>query len=62
MHSIAMAAAVIIARLLPIMWSSGTGSEFMRRIATPMVGGIITALLLSMFAISAMYLLFPRRC
>jgi len=53
--------AMIIAGLLPIMWSSGTGSEFMRRIAAPMVGGIITAPLLSMFAISATYLLIPWR-
>jgi Cu(I)/Ag(I) efflux system membrane protein CusA/SilA len=48
---IAMTVAVIIAGLLPIMWGSGTGSEVMRRIAAPMVGGMVTAPLLSMFVI-----------
>jgi len=62
---IAMTVAVIIAGLLPIMWGSGTGSEVMRRIAAPMVGGMITAPLLSMFVLPAAYLLIfrsrPRR-
>ena len=58
---IAMTVAVIIAGLLPIMWGSGTGSEVMRRIAAPMVGGMITAPLLSMFVIPAAYLLIERR-
>jgi Cu(I)/Ag(I) efflux system membrane protein CusA/SilA len=57
---IAMTVAVIIAGLLPIMWGSGTGSEIMRRIAAPMVGGMITAPLLSMFVIPAAYLLIRR--
>ena len=57
---IAMTVAVIIAGLLPIMWGSGTGSEVMRRIAAPMVGGMITAPLLSMFVIPAAYLLLRR--
>lgn len=57
MRPIAMTVAVIIAGLLPIMWGSGTGSEIMRRIAAPMVGGMITAPLLSMFVIPAAYLL-----
>jgi Cu(I)/Ag(I) efflux system membrane protein CusA/SilA len=51
---------VIIAGLLPIMWGSGTGSEVMRRIAAPMVGGMITAPILSMFVIPAAYLLIRR--
>jgi Cu(I)/Ag(I) efflux system membrane protein CusA/SilA len=58
---IAMTVAVIIAGLLPIMWGTGTGSEVMRRIAAPMVGGMITAPLLSMFVIPAAYLLIHRR-
>jgi Cu(I)/Ag(I) efflux system membrane protein CusA/SilA len=58
---IAMTVAVIIAGLLPIMWGSGTGSEVMRRIAAPMVGGMIIAPLLSMFVIPAAYLLIRRR-
>ena len=59
----AMTVAVIIAGLLPIMWGEGTGSEVMQRIAAPMVGGMITAPLLSMFVIPAAYLLMrrPRR-
>ncbi len=57
---IAMTVAVIIAGLLPIMWGSGTGSEVMRRIAAPMVGGMITAPLLSMFVVPAAYLLIHR--
>jgi Cu(I)/Ag(I) efflux system membrane protein CusA/SilA len=59
----AMTVAVIIAGLLPIMWGSGTGSEVMQRIAAPMVGGMITAPLLSMFVVPAAYLLMrrPRR-
>ena len=52
---IAMTVAVIIAGLLPIMWGSGTGSEVMRRIAAPMVGGMITAPLISMFVVPAAY-------
>ena len=58
---ITMTVAVIIAGLLPIMWGSGTGSEVMRRIAAPMVGGMITAPLLSMFVVPAAYLLIRRR-
>jgi Cu(I)/Ag(I) efflux system membrane protein CusA/SilA len=58
---IAMTVAVIIAGLLPIMWGTGTGSEVMRRIASPMVGGMITAPLLSMLVIPAAYLLLRRR-
>src|SRR6266496_3639053 len=57
---IAMTVAVIIAGLLPIMWGSGTGSEVMRRIAAPMVGGMVTAPLLSMFVVPAVYLLIRR--
>jgi len=53
----AMTVAVIMAGLLPIMFSSGTGSEVMQRIAAPMVGGMITAPLLSMFVIPAAYFL-----
>jgi Cu(I)/Ag(I) efflux system membrane protein CusA/SilA len=47
----AMTVAVILAGLFPIMWGTGTGSEVMQRIAAPMVGGMITAPLLSMFVI-----------
>jgi Cu(I)/Ag(I) efflux system membrane protein CusA/SilA len=53
----AMTVAVILAGLVPIVWGSGTGSEVMSRIAAPMLGGMITAPLLSMFVIPAAYLL-----
>ncbi|MBI3283875.1 MAG: efflux RND transporter permease subunit [Burkholderiales bacterium] len=56
-----MTVAVIIAGLLPILWGSGTGSEVMSRIAAPMVGGMVTAPLLSLFVIPAAYLLMRRR-
>ena len=55
-----MTVAVIIAGLLPIMWGTGTGSEVMQRIAAPMVGGMITAPLLSMLVIPAAYYLMRR--
>jgi Cu(I)/Ag(I) efflux system membrane protein CusA/SilA len=57
----AMTVAVIIAGLVPVMTGSGAGSEIMQRIAAPMVGGMITAPLLSMFVVPAAYLLLRRR-
>ena len=57
----AMTVAVIIAGLLPIMWGHGTGSEVMQRIAAPMVGGMVTAPLLSLFVIPAAWLVITRR-
>jgi Cu(I)/Ag(I) efflux system membrane protein CusA/SilA len=57
----AMTVSVIIAGLLPIMWSQGTGSEVMQRIAAPMIGGMITAPLLSLFVIPVAYRLLRRR-
>ena len=57
----AMTVAVIIAGLLPILVGSGAGSEVMSRIAAPMVGGMLTAPLLSMFVIPAAYLLLRQR-
>jgi Cu(I)/Ag(I) efflux system membrane protein CusA/SilA len=57
----AMTVTVIIAGLLPIMLGSGTGSEVMQRIAAPMIGGMITAPMLSMLVLPAAYLLLHRR-
>jgi Cu(I)/Ag(I) efflux system membrane protein CusA/SilA len=57
----AMTVAVILGGLLPIMFGSGTGAEIMQRIAAPMVGGMITAPLLSMLVIPAAYALMRRR-
>jgi len=58
---LAMTVAVILAGLLPILVSGGTGSEVMRRIAAPMIGGMFTAPLISMLVIPAGYLLLRRR-
>lgn len=55
-----MTIAVIIAGLIPIMIGSGTGSEVMRRIAAPMIGGMITAPLLSLFIVPVIYYLWKR--
>ncbi|HJO34946.1 MAG TPA: efflux RND transporter permease subunit, partial [Gammaproteobacteria bacterium] len=57
----AMTVAVIIAGLLPLFIGSGTGSEVMQRIAAPMIGGMITAPLLSMIVLPAAYLLLRGR-
>ncbi len=57
----AMTVAVILVGLAPVLLGSGTGSEIMRRIAAPMVGGMITAPLLSMLLLPALYDLMHRR-
>ncbi len=57
----AMTVAVILAGLFPILIGTGTGSEVMSRIAAPMVGGMLTAPLLSMLIIPAAYLLMRRQ-
>ena len=57
----AMTVAVILAGLVPIVWASGTGAEVMSRIAAPMLGGMVTAPLLSMLVIPAAYRLMRRR-
>lgn len=51
----AMTVTVIVAGLLPLFWGHGTGSEVMQRIAAPMVGGMLTAPLLSMIVLPALY-------
>jgi Cu(I)/Ag(I) efflux system membrane protein CusA/SilA len=56
-----MTVAVIVAGLLPIFWGHGAGSELMSRIAAPMMGGMITAPLLSMLVIPAAYRLMRVR-
>ena len=52
-----MTVITIIVGLLPIMWGSGTGSEVMRRIAAPMVGGMVSATVLTLVIIPSLYLL-----
>ena len=58
---IIMTATAIIAGLLPIMLGSGTGSEVMRRIAAPMVGGMISTTLLTLIVIPSVYLLWKKQ-
>jgi Cu(I)/Ag(I) efflux system membrane protein CusA/SilA len=58
---IMMTVAAIIVGLLPIMLGSGTGSEVMRRIAAPMVGGMISATLLTLVVIPAVFLIWKKR-
>lgn len=52
---IMMTAVAIMAGLAPIMWGHGTGSEVMKRIATPMVGGMVSATLLTLLVVPALY-------
>jgi len=52
-----MTVVAIMAGLLPIMWGSGTGSEVMRRIAAPMVGGMVSSTVLTLIVIPAIYAL-----
>jgi Cu(I)/Ag(I) efflux system membrane protein CusA/SilA len=57
----AMTAAVIIAGLLPILWSHGAGADVMKRIATPMVGGIVTSTLMELLVYPALFFLWRSR-
>jgi len=50
-----MTVSAIMAGLLPILWSTGTGSEVMQRIAVPMVGGMISSTILTLIVIPAIY-------
>ena len=52
---IAMTATAVIAGLVPIMWGSGTGSDVMQRIAAPMIGGMVTATILSLLVLPVIY-------
>ena len=52
-----MTVVAIMAGLLPIMWSTGTGSEVMSRIAAPMVGGMVSSTVLTLAVIPALYAL-----
>ncbi|MGY3948319.1 cation transporter [Aeromonas allosaccharophila] len=56
-----MTVVTIIAGLLPIMWSHGTGSEVMQRIAAPMIGGMVSALMLTLLVLPAAYYLWRSR-
>jgi Cu(I)/Ag(I) efflux system membrane protein CusA/SilA len=56
-----MTVGVILAGLIPIMFSSGAGSDVMKRIAAPMVGGVITSEILELTVYPAIYLLWKKR-
>ena len=56
-----MTAAAIIVGLLPILYGTGTGSEVMSRIAAPMVGGMVSAVILTLLVVPAIYFLWRRR-
>jgi copper/silver efflux system protein len=56
-----MTVATVILGLAPILWSRGTGADVMKRIAAPMVGGMVTSTLLTLVVIPAAYLLWKRR-
>jgi len=56
-----MTAAAIIGGLLPILFATGTGSEVMSRIAAPMVGGMISAVILTLLILPAIYMLWRRK-
>jgi Cu(I)/Ag(I) efflux system membrane protein CusA/SilA len=57
----AMTACVIIAGLAPILWSHGTGADVMKRIATPMVGGVVTSTLMELLVYPAIFYLWRSR-
>ena len=56
-----MTVVAIMASLLPILWSTGTGSEIMKRIAVPLVGGMLSSTLLTLIVIPAIYAVVKRR-
>ncbi len=60
LRPVVMTVTAIIAGLMPILWSSGTGADVMKRIASPMVGGMITATVLTLLVIPAIYLLWRQ--
>jgi Cu(I)/Ag(I) efflux system membrane protein CusA/SilA len=56
-----MTASVIIAGLLPILWSHGAGADVMKRIATPMIGGIVTSTVMELIVFPAIFFLWRSR-
>jgi Cu(I)/Ag(I) efflux system membrane protein CusA/SilA len=57
----AMTVLTVIAGLMPILWSDGTGADVMKRIAAPMVGGMVSSTVLTLVVIPALYLIWRRR-
>jgi Cu(I)/Ag(I) efflux system membrane protein CusA/SilA len=57
LRPVVMTVITVIAGLMPILWSTGTGADMMKRIAAPMVGGMLSAIALTLLVIPALYLL-----
>ena len=57
----AMTAAVIIAGLVPILWSHGAGADVMKRIATPMIGGVVTSTLMELLVYPAIFFVWKAK-
>jgi copper/silver efflux system protein len=56
-----MTVAAIIGGLLPIMWTTGTGADVMKRIAAPMIGGMVSSTILTVVVIPVLYFIWKRR-
>ena len=56
-----MTVVAIMAGLIPILWSTGVGSEVMQRIAVPMIGGMVSSTVLTLIVIPALFALIRRR-
>jgi len=56
-----MTAAVIIGGLAPILWSHGAGADVMKRIATPMIGGIVTSTIMELLVFPAIFFIWRSR-
>ncbi len=61
LRPVAMTVITVIVGLMPILWSEGTGADVMKRIAAPMVGGMVSATVLTLAVIPALYLIWRRR-
>ena len=59
--TVSATAITTIAGLMPILWSDGTGADVMKRIAAPMVGGMVSSTVLTLVVIPALYLIWRRR-
>jgi Cu(I)/Ag(I) efflux system membrane protein CusA/SilA len=56
-----MTVSVILAGLIPIMFSNGTGADIMKRIAAPMIGGVVTSTILELIIYPAIYMIWRSR-
>ena len=56
-----MTVAAIMGGLLPIMWTTGTGADVMKRIAAPMIGGMVSSTILTLVVIPVLYFIWKRR-